>query len=405
MSFKISKPTTVPARGTQLLPSVEKLNMAMHMLGRVQGDVMQSAVRLGELIDTGILQFDQNGLLVPGRAVGGSTVTVGSFKNKLVNGHHRYWQRGTSLASAASASRFCADRWRVASNANAVSSSRQIFDLGQTAVPGAPVFYQRYSIDSVDPAAQAYAVYFQRIENLRQFAGKTITTSWYARGNVARFMSLEVLLEYGSGGSATENIIAPDRKSVGTGWQRFSQTMTVPSMAGKVHNLNNSAFTIHFWLAAGPDSDFQMRSAGMPNTAGYIDIACIQVEEGDQATPYEFRPDAIELMLCQRYFEKSYDWDTPPGTSTELGREAHYSNNAPGVAHIVPVRWKVPKRATPSLLAYGSTTGAIGVICQDDGSNLAASWGHVGENGAQISWANTAGRLGAFFHWIADAEW
>lgn len=66
MTFIVTKPALVPARGTQLIQPVEKLNMAMQMLGRSVGDPLQSAVRLGELVDAGILKTDQNGNIVSG---------------------------------------------------------------------------------------------------------------------------------------------------------------------------------------------------------------------------------------------------------------------------------------------------------------------------------------------------
>lgn len=65
MTFKINKPALLPARGVNLIQPVEKLNLAMQMLLRV-GDPLQSAVRLGELTETGLLKRDADGNLVVG---------------------------------------------------------------------------------------------------------------------------------------------------------------------------------------------------------------------------------------------------------------------------------------------------------------------------------------------------
>lgn len=306
MTFKIEKPSLLPARGgLNLQAPVEKLNMAMNLLGRI-GDPMQSAVRLGELIDAGVLQYNANGVLVAGRAFGDDPLGGMSFKNYLINGHHRWWQRGTSVSSFTNGQRYCADRWAFASALNNISTNRQAFDMGQTDVPGNPVFFQRCSIDTVDAGATAYTVYFQRIENLRRFANKQITISWYAKTVTgAREMSLELILNYGSGGSATENIYADRKYQLTTSWQRFSRTVTMPSMLGKVHNMGDSCLLIHFWFAAGSDANFQLRSGGMTNAStGFVDIACLQVEDGDTVTDFEFLPDAISLIQCQRFFRR-----------------------------------------------------------------------------------------------------
>jgi hypothetical protein len=40
----------------------------------------------------------------------------------------------------------------------------------------------------------------------------------------------------------------------------------------------------------------------------------VMVEEGTVATPFEHRLYGVELALCQRYYQKSYDIETAPGT-------------------------------------------------------------------------------------------
>ena len=45
----------------------------------------------------------------------------------------------------------------------------------------------------------------------------------------------------------------------------------------------------------------------------YVEFTGVQLEKGSTNTPFEFRPYAIELQLCQRYFNKTYDINTVPG--------------------------------------------------------------------------------------------
>lgn len=406
MTFQISKPAIVPARGNLQQP-VEKLNFAMQMLTRQSSDPLQSAVRVGELVDLGLLQFSPTGVLIPGPALSGDALATATFKNYLHNGDHRWAQRGDVWPTYSSGSVYPADRWRFASALNTLSANRQAFPMGQTDVPGNPTFFQRLSIDTASGGSTAYTVYFHRMENLRRFAGKKVTMSWYAKANAPREMSLEYILSYGTGGSATENIFAPKKHQLTTSWQRFTQTTVMPSMAGKTHNHNDSHLNAHFWLAAGSDASFQARSGGLGNTTGIIDIACLQLEDGDAATEFDFLPDAITRLQCQRFFETSYTDGITPGTaSSPQGRVSLYiAGSATGLLGQRDVRFKVSKRAAAAVTVYNDFNGSAGNVGQDDGSNVAATVLGLGTEGFYLQWSNTASRYGASFHFTADAEW
>ena len=63
MTFVLYKPAMVPVRGKDLTKAVETLNYAVNMLGRSFGDESQSAVRLGELLQLGIVKMGPDGQL------------------------------------------------------------------------------------------------------------------------------------------------------------------------------------------------------------------------------------------------------------------------------------------------------------------------------------------------------
>ena len=67
MTFQLAKPGLVAPRGQSLIKPVESLNMAMNLITRTVGDPQQSAVRVGELVDIGIVQTNPEGQLIPGR--------------------------------------------------------------------------------------------------------------------------------------------------------------------------------------------------------------------------------------------------------------------------------------------------------------------------------------------------
>jgi hypothetical protein len=92
----------------------------------------------------------------------------------------------------------------------------------------------------------------------------------------------------------------------------------------------------------------------------------VQVEQNYQPTPFEQRPIGVELALCQRYFEKSYDLGTAPATVTETGVHRHSgSGNASG-RHYVPIRFKVEKRANDyTVTTYDPTTAGSTWVTQN----------------------------------------
>jgi hypothetical protein len=105
-------------------------------------------------------------------------------------------------------------------------------------------------------------------------------------------------------------------------WEK--KTITLPAdTTGVFDNDNASSCFLRFWLGAGTtftsgtlnSSSWNSvttanRAAGQVNLASaisnYFQITGIQLEVGDTATPFEFKPYAQDLLECQRYFWKGY---------------------------------------------------------------------------------------------------
>lgn len=78
-------------------------------------------------------------------------------------------------------------------------------------------------------------------------------------------------------------------------------------------------------------------------TGNEFTITGIQLEEGSVATPFENRPYGLELSLCQRYYEK-----------VDVGR-CNIPIYGTGTGFIGSVKYKVPKRASPTI-SLGATS-------------------------------------------------
>lgn len=108
-----------------------------------------------------------------------------------------------------------------------------------------------------------------------------------------------------------------------------------------------------------------------------------------------------EFQECLRYFEKTYDPQTIPGTLTAVG-DHHFSQ--PIAAGFVPGVFKVTKRATPTIVFLSPNTGVAGKCRDNTGSvDQTASAANQGMNQFTITVvASTGAQIGA--HYTSDAR-
>ena len=132
-----------------------------------------------------------------------------------------------------------------------------------------------------------------------------------------------------------------------------------------------------------------------------IYIGDAQFEIGPKCTTIERRPYGLELALCQRYYEKSYDLDTVPGTGTAAGCVSFTVPSNSGRAN---VRFQTRKRAAPALTYYASSDGEVSKFHCSDGTKYAGSVLYLGENGFTFEPTGISAGYAASFHWVCSAE-
>ena len=227
-----------------------------------------------------------------------------NFKNKIINGNFDIWQRGVSQTTNAYGSD---DRWINFNSGSTKVHSKQDFTLGQTEVPGNPKFFSRTVVTSVAGAGN-YAGKGQRIEYVSTLSGKTATLSFWAKADSNKNIAVEFYQDFGSGGTPSTDIsILTTTFALTTSWQKFTITVNIPSVSGKILGSDNNDYLfLVFWFDAG--STFNDRTNSLGQQSGTFDITQVQLEEGSITTPFEDRPIQIELVLCQRYFEQSLDY-------------------------------------------------------------------------------------------------
>ena len=210
-------------------------------------------------------------------------------KNKIINGNFGVWQRGTTGFTTDNT--YTADRWRQSFSGGAASVSQQTFPTGQTDVPNNPTYFLRYAVTTGDNSLRLE----QPNEDVRTFAGQTITISFYAKGTNPSLGSVDIYFrqEFGGGGSAAVATLAGSIVLTAS-WQRFTKTITVPSISGKTIGTNSN-----FLL------DIRQPIADTGAAAWTLDLSNVQMEYGSTATPFQTASGGSiqgELALCQRYY-------------------------------------------------------------------------------------------------------
>jgi len=225
-------------------------------------------------------------------------VWAGNFaagKNKIINGDMRISQRGTSF-TIASPTTYTLDRYfyDIASAVPTGTVSQQTFTPGTAPIAG----YEAANFLRVNSTANNGCSAFQliqRIEDVRTFAGQTVTFSFFAKADAtSTFAAPAVQQVFGSGGSGTvTTAITMNSTSLGTGWARYTGTVAVPSISGKT---------------IGTSSYLQV-VVSLPTAAGVFrngtyDYWGWQLEAGSVATAFQTATGTIqgELAACQRYY-------------------------------------------------------------------------------------------------------
>ena len=261
----------------------------------------------------------------------------------------------------------------------------------------------------------------QNFENAAEVLGKTMTLSFWARASQPTKIFSESQIHAMPGATSMWTPTVHKVFDLTTTWQRFTHTYTMPTfqqVSAAAYNPNafptpiseaptyellgptNSLPPLSSWLyqidikthwtkrlsirsgnsPTRPGAAVNYPGEAMTQTEleainssvlqeGYYDIAQIQFEEGDTATNFEFRPQGIELGLCQRYYYKTYDVDTPPNTVTDdnaIWSHEPVSQTGGGV-HNAQGSFAVPMVRKPTIKFYNprdafAATGTYGSV-------------------------------------------
>ena len=330
-----------------------------------------------------------------GLASGSATQSINAqntfgFKNRIINGGMVIDQRNAG-ASGTVTNVFTVDRWKFYGS----QSSKLTWGQNLNSITP-PSGYTNYlgiqSSSAYTVTASDYFEFYQAIE------GFNLTDLAWGTAN-AKSVTLSFLV-YSSltgtfGGSIQNNGQSrsyPFTYTISTAntWTSISVTITGET-SGTWLTTNGAGLLL--WLGFGVGSTFS-GTAGSWSSGNYISatgatsvvgtsgatfyVTGVQLEVGTQATSFDFRDYGRELILCQRYYQKTYDYGIVAGTA---GSSTPSANNG-ALNYVVPATstyntllytFKTYMRAVPTTTVYANYTGASGYFSVSGGANISIS--------------------------------
>jgi hypothetical protein len=228
---------------------------------------------------------------------GGAVPAFVAGKNTVINGGFDIWQRGTSISVSAASAPYSADRWQaLAQTGQASTVSRQLTN-DATNLPNIK-YCARVQRNSGQTGIGDGLGIFNAFESLnsQQFAGRTVTFSFYARAGANFSGSGNVLKARMYSGTGTDENVIFGYSGLGfpvdaspvltTTWQRFTYTAAIPTT---VNEVQIGTYYVPTGTAGAND---------------YFEVTGVQVELGSVATPFSRAGGTIqgELSACQRYY-------------------------------------------------------------------------------------------------------
>jgi hypothetical protein len=311
-------------------------------------------------------------------------------KNYLINGSFDYWQRSTSTLVSNGSVEYVADRWISGPGIDGAAGSQTTFSR-DTDTPDNKVKYSAKADGTYVPGEELS--WKQRIESIfaRDLSDETISLGFWIKSEDA--LQARVKL-------STADV--EDDFSVVTDIHTSVQTITNDSV----------------W------QEIKLEGISLPDVSNGLQLTVTLIMDGtgtfnhwfakpilsigSQSTGFTYAGTDLlsELALCRRYFEKSYDLDEAPGTTTFNGVTTTWVDDTGGyhARYTMHSQFLVTKRTIPVAYPYNPSNGAINQVYAS--ANISMSAVYTGVSGFSMQRNIQPGSIyvRAYHHWTADAE-
>jgi hypothetical protein len=360
-----------------------------------------------------------------GNTTAAGTVAMGSsfLRNRIINGAMVIDQRNAGAAiNSAPDGTWVTDRFICYHNIATVNVGQ---NLNSVTPPAGFTNYLGIQVTGTATAGASQYTNFQHyVEgfNMADLAWGTasaspITMSFWVRSSLTGTQGLAVQ-------NSASNYGYPFTVTINAANTWEYKTVTIPGpTSGTWNTTNGRGITLVVDLGMGSDFRFAAGSWQVGNVQGVTGalnlnqnsnatfyITGVQLEIGTVATPFERRLYGTELMLCQRYYEKSYDSSVVPGSSSSNGYSSMVNTNTGSTLYVFNTdRFAAVKRASPTMRFWDLagnlnrlTNYTLGGLSRSDNNNSAYSY--TGYQTSAVMINTQAASFAATYQWDASAE-
>ena len=344
------------------------------------GDISDGIITSAKIANGGVETVDIADSNITAAKIASGVIPSASkpFKNTIINGDMSIAQRATSLTGITGSGYKTLDRYQpIIDNVGTWTQSQS------TDVPTGQGFATSFKFDCTTAksslASTNYMINQQRIEsqNLQYLkkgtsSAESTTLSFWVKATKTGTNICE-LRDVANNRTINKSYTISNSNT----WEKKIITFAGDT-SGALPNTNGSGLYCSFWLAAG--SNFTSgtlqtswgsrvaanRAVGQVNHADSTSndwyVTGIQMEAGTSASDFEFLPVDVNLKRCQRYFQKSYNVDVNPATSTSVGEQTIGGGSDGGGNISVMLTQHGEMRSAPTIVGYaGGTSGSWGV--------------------------------------------
>ena len=346
-----------------------------------------------------------------------------NMKNRIINGAMVIDQRNAGASVTPTGSAYTLDRWQLSVGVASKLSVQQ----SSTAPTGFKNSTLITTASAYTASAGDYLSYCQKVEGFNcadldwgTANAKTVTVSFWVRSSLTGTFSGAIQ----NGGASRSYPFTFVISSANT-WEY--ETVTIAGdTSGTWLTTNGVGLELHFNLGSGSDrlgtagawnSNWNTGATGsvalVQTASATMNITGVQLEVGSTATSFDYRPYGTELVLCQRYFEKSYQQGVALGASGQGNTGQTFfvgtGNTLAGSDKIPNTTFMVTKRTAPTINTW-STNGTANTLANMGGTDLATNscTPNVANDRSFFAYnatSNVSGTNGCVqFQWAASAE-
>jgi hypothetical protein len=320
-----------------------------------------------------------NGLVFnDGSAQNTSPFTGGfGFRNRIINGAMVIDQRnnGSSITPASGAFVYNVDRWGTYQTQASKITVQQ--NAGSVTPPAGFSNYvgitssSAYSVISSDQFLLEQAIEANNVSDFNYGTANavTVTLSFLVYSSLTGTFA-GCLRNY----AGTRSYPFTYTISAANTWEQKSITIPGDTSGTWVTSGTGGSMYVIFNLGSGSTylgTANAWASANYTSVSGSVNVVGtngatfyvtgVDLQKGNTATSFDYRPYGTELALCQRYFQKSWPIETAVGTATSSGVVIAGGSNVGATTGLISggsINFKVNLRGTPTIVIYDTAGNA-----------------------------------------------